>query len=334
MRILLAPMEGVVDPIVREMWTAIGGIDFCVTEFVRITSNLYPEKVFLRYAPELLQKSRTTSGVPVFTQLLGGDPRPMAENAHRVAEMGAYGIDLNFGCPAKTVNRHDGGAALLKNPDRIFRITEAVRKAVPKDKPVTVKVRLGFSDKSLSKDIAQAAECGGGHWLTVHARTKEEAYRPPAHWECIAQMKDVVSIPVIANGDIWTVEDFHRCQRTSQCEDVMIGRGLIAKPDLALQIKEQTEQKSFHDYEDFILQFITKSLAYRNESYAVQRTKQLTKLMARTYEESRGLFECIKRLKTLTEILKEVQAFFLKRQRPPSVESKSMSQRLATQAML
>lgn len=310
MKILLAPMEGVVDPIIRELFTSVGGIDFCVTEFIRITENLYPDKVFYKYCPELENNCRTTSGVPVFVQLLGGQPVPISENAHKASELGAYGIDLNFGCPAKTVNRHDGGASLLKNPDRIYKITEAVRAAVPKEKPVTVKVRLGFSDKSYTKDIAQAAEAGGAHWLTVHARTKEEGYKPPAHWEYIAGMKNSISIPVIANGEIWDVNDYKDCIEASQCSDVMIGRGLIAKPDLALQIKENKEPRIFWDWEEFLLSFVLKSFALRGESYAVQRTKQLTKLMGRTYEESQNLFEQIKKLKTYMEILETTENFF------------------------
>jgi len=168
-KILLAPMEGVVDPVLRDLITALGGVDYCVTEFIRVTTNLYPERVFLKYAPELKTGSRTLAGTPVFVQLLGGDPSPVAENAAKVAEMGAYGIDLNFGCPAKTVNRHDGGASLLKNPERVFQMTSAVRRAVPPSVPVTVKVRLGFSHKNDVIEIAQAAESGGGQWLTVPA---------------------------------------------------------------------------------------------------------------------------------------------------------------------
>ena len=310
MKVLLAPMEGVVDPIVRELFTEVGGIDFCVTEFIRITENLFPDKVFLKYCPELENGCRTATGTPVFVQLLGGQPQPMSENAQKVSELGAYGIDLNFGCPAKTVNRHDGGAALLKNPDRIFKITDAVRASVNKDKPVTVKVRLGFDDKSYTKDIAQAAEAGGAHWLTVHARTKEEAYRPPAHWEYIAGMKASVSIPVIANGDIWTVEDSKRCIEVSQCSDLMIGRGLIAKPDLALQIKGGSPPRTFWQWEDFLFDFIQKSFSLKGDRYAIQRTKQLTKLMGRTYPESKLLFESIKTLKSFPEIRSGVQDFF------------------------
>lgn len=307
-------MEGVVDPVLRELLTSVGGIDYCVTEFIRVTDRLNPDKIFYKYCPELLNNSRTASGTPVFVQLLGGQPEPIAENAHKVAELGAYGVDLNFGCPAKTVNRHDGGAALLKNPERLFHITEKVRAAVPKEKPVTVKVRLGFSDKSYVTEIAQAAERGGASWLTVHARTKEEAYRPPAHWEFIAKMKDAIRIPVIANGDIWTPQDHRRCQEVSNCTDTMIGRGLVARPDLALQIKTQGAQAPWSQWKTYLHQFIHMSLNYRNEKYAVQRTKQLTKLMGRTYKESLELFENIKRLKDFPELVPVLEKAFEREQ--------------------
>jgi tRNA-dihydrouridine synthase C len=311
MKILLAPMEGVVDPVIRELFTAIGGIDYCVTEFVRVTSTLLPKKVFYKYCPELSNDSKTSTGIPVFVQLLGSDLTCMGENAHKASELGAYGIDLNFGCPAKTVNRHDGGAALLKNPERVFQVVDSVRRSVPAAIPVTVKVRLGYSDKSYIKEIAQAAEGAGGHWLTVHARTKEEAYRPPAHWHFIRDMKNCVKIPVIANGDIWTSEDHKKCTQISECEDTMLGRGLMATPDLALQIKTKRTPRSFPEWENLLLHFMEKSRQYRNEAYAVQRTKQFTKLMARTYPESQELFDLIKREKNDSVIFEKTQAFFL-----------------------
>ncbi|MGZ3722706.1 MAG: tRNA-dihydrouridine synthase, partial [Bdellovibrionales bacterium] len=106
-------MEGVLDWTLRELLSSIGGVDRMVTEFVRVTDLLLPEHVFYRYCPELKQGGRTLAGTPVLVQLLGGQTGPLAENAARAVELGAPGIDLNFGCPAKTVNRHDGGATLL-----------------------------------------------------------------------------------------------------------------------------------------------------------------------------------------------------------------------------
>ena len=114
MRIMLAPMEGVTDFHMRKILTSVFSYDRCVTEFVRVTTGLYPDKVFLRYCPELINGGVTDAGVPVYVQLLGSDCKAMADNAKRLVELGAPGIDINFGCPAKTVNRHGGGSALLR----------------------------------------------------------------------------------------------------------------------------------------------------------------------------------------------------------------------------
>ncbi len=305
-------MEGVVDPVVRQLFSALGGIDYCVTEFLRITSNLYPNKVFYKNCPELHNSSRTTSGTPVFLQILGSDLITMAENAHKAAELGAFGIDINFGCPAKTVNRHDGGAALLREPERVFKVVESVRRAVPSHIPVTAKVRLGFHDKSQCSEIAQAAELGGAYWLTVHARTKLEGYKPPAHWEFIALMKEKVSVPLIANGDIWSSEDHLTCQQVSGCSDTMIGRGLMAKPDLARQIKFGEAPLSFLALEPLLHAFVKESSQWRGNHYAVTRCKQFCKLLARTYPEARDLFENIKRLQNINDLENQLKIFFTK----------------------
>lgn len=237
MTLLLAPMEGLLDFVLRDVLTRVGGVDRCVSEFIRITGSLLPDKVFLRYLPELAHGGRTLTGVPVRAQLLGSDPASMADNAARLASLGAEGIDLNFGCPAKTVNRHGGGAALLREPDRIAAVVAAVRRAVPAHLPVSAKMRLGYDDASLARDCARAMAQGGACELVVHARTKVDGYRPPAYWELIPAIRAAVRIPVVANGEIWTVQDALRCRSVSGCDALMLGRGIVADPGLALSIR-------------------------------------------------------------------------------------------------
>lgn len=304
-RILLAPMEGVVDWAMRDLLTKIGGVDLCVTEFIRVTDRLLPDSEFKKYCPELAQSpvAHTRAGTPVLFQLLGGQPGPMAENAARAVELGAPGIDINFGCPAKTVNRHDGGATLLKNPHRIHDVVSEIRKAVPSNIPVSAKVRLGFSDKSFHVEIAKAAESGGAAWLTVHARTRDEGYRPPAHWEYIASMREAVSITVIANGEIWSVEDYHRCREVSGCRHVMIGRGLMSTPDLARVIKGTHSPAPWPQAVEWLEEFAALSVELRSEHYAVCRVKQWLKSLTKRYPEASQVFESIKRFEELKPIL-------------------------------
>jgi tRNA-dihydrouridine synthase C len=237
MTILLAPMEGLLDFVLRDILTRVGGIDRCVSEFIRITDQLLPERVFTRIVPELLSGGRTLAGVPVRAQLLGSDPVCLAENAGRLAGLGPAGIDLNFGCPAAVVNRHGGGAALLDEPETIAAIVRAVRRAVPAHMPVSAKMRLGYHDDARALDCALAIAESGADELVVHARTKAQAYRPPAYWERIADIRAVVRIPVVANGEIWTLDDARRCRQASGCDMLMLGRGAVTDPGLALAIK-------------------------------------------------------------------------------------------------
>jgi tRNA-dihydrouridine synthase C len=238
-QLLLAPMEGLLDFVLRDVLTRVGGWDRCVSEFIRVTDQLLPERVFLRIMPELAQGSRTAAGVPVRAQLLGSDPACMADNAARLAALGSDGVDLNFGCPAKVVNRHGGGAALLQDPDQLQRIVAAVRRAVPAAVPVSAKMRLGYDDDRRAEACAQAIEAGGAAELVVHARTKADAYRPPAYWSRVADVRAVVRIPVVANGEIWTVDDARRCLAESGSASLMIGRGAVVDPGLGWAIRQQ-----------------------------------------------------------------------------------------------
>jgi tRNA-dihydrouridine synthase C len=302
----VAPMEGVIDWIVRDLLTAVGGVDRTVTEFVRVTDRLLPESVFYRYAPELRTGGKTAAGVPVFVQLLGGKPDWLAENAQVAESLGAPGIDLNFGCPAKTVNRHDGGATLLQNPERLFQVITAVKNKVRI--PVTAKVRLGFENKDRHLDIARACSDAGADLLTIHARTKREGYVPPAHWEYIAKMRDVVKIPILANGEIWTKADYERCVQVCGIQDVALGRGLVGRPDLALQIKGLAEPMSWPEvHRKYLLSFFDKCRDERGDAFALARAKQMLRFLSRGFPEAQMLFNTIKTLLSAEEIARHLQ---------------------------
>ena len=226
-------MEGVTDAPMRGVQGAIGGFTCAVTEFLRVTQHVPPKHVFLHHMPELLDGCRTPTGLPVQLQLLGGDAPLMAETAIRAVELGATAVDINFGCPAKTVNRHDGGATLLKYPRRVREIVTAVRNALPATIPVSAKLRLGWDTiDAIDENAAMAAE-GGAAWITIHGRTRVAGYQPPIYWQPIGRVRAQLKIPVVANGDIWTLDDFRRCREQTGCIHFMLGRGAIGNPRLA-----------------------------------------------------------------------------------------------------
>lgn len=298
MRILMAPMEGVVDPFLRALYCQIGGIDVFVTEFIRVTQTLLPPKLFYRLCPELLQPLST----PVRVQLLGSDCGALAENAYRAAMLGAPGIDLNFGCPAKTVNKHRGGACLLQEPRTLYEIVRSVRLATPTHIPVTAKMRLGYMSRQGYIENALAIAEAGALELVVHGRSKADGYKPPAYWDAIGEIQSALTIPVIANGDIWNLEDFIRCRAESGCADVMLGRPLLAKPDLALQIKAHLYGSSFAPMEwkqiaALVWQYHVSTVPENPSKHIGNRIKQWLMYLQRHYPQAQQLFEQIKRLR-------------------------------------
>ena len=332
MAILLAPMEGVVDPVIRDLLTRRGGYDLCVTEFVRVTHQLLPPKVYYRYCPELMQAAKTKAGVTVLVQLLGSDLERLLENAQQAISLGAPGIDLNFGCPAKTVNRHEGGAKLLESPAKLYDIISYLRKNLPAEIPVSAKIRLGYKDKSLYGEILSALKEAEPSWLTIHARTKQEAYTPPAHWPYIGEARTYLSrFPVIANGDIWTEADAKACYQETGCTDFMLGRGAIADPALATRIKSSSwylkarEKTAYPNMDSEFGHLLPErhpgplngswnhqrrllNLMHLHPHYQSRRDiilpklKQWTRQLRRHHPEAETLFEEIKRLKEPHEL--------------------------------
>ncbi len=307
MQIHLAPMEGVVDHLMRDMLTQIGGFDLCVTEFVRVVDQLLPKKVFRRFCPELEQGGLTPAGTPVRVQLLGQSPEWLAENAVRAAEMGSHGVDLNFGCPAKTVNKSKGGAVLLKETDTLYQIVSTVRKAVPAHVPVTAKMRLGFEDKTLAIDNAKALAEAGADQIVIHARTKVEGYKPPAYWDWIAKIKQQVDVPLVANGEIWQAEDAYLCQQQSQCQNIMIGRGALAMPNLAQVIRGNQAVMTWEEVLSLLVKYSGYEIYGDKGQYYPNRIKQWLGFLRKQYVQADELFARIRHLRVAAEIVAELK---------------------------
>ncbi|MBL4671210.1 MAG: tRNA-dihydrouridine synthase [Arenicella sp.] len=312
MRILLAPMEGVVDAQMRAVLTQIGGYHRCVTEFVRVTEQVIPNHVFRRFSPELENGGTTPSGTPVYVQLLGGNAKFMAINAARVAKLEPPGIDINFGCPSKTVNNSDGGSVLLREPQRVGEIIRAVRDAVDPSIPVTVKIRLGFSNSDLLDEVVQNVIDGGANELAIHARTKEDRYKPPAYWSVVKSVSDKISLPVIINGEIWSADDAINALEQSGCQDLMLGRGAMAFPDLAADIQSRVasgvyQVMPWQEVLTLVLDYLRRS-ENKHPMFVSNRAKQWLVFLRMHYPEATPIFHAIKRFKLASDVFAVLEA--------------------------
>lgn len=308
MRIILAPMEGLVDAPIRETLTKVGGIDRCVTEFIRVTQGSLPPRVFYKYAPELHNRSLTRAGVPVAVQLLGSHPEQMGHHGAKAVALGANQVDINFGCPAKTVNKHKGGCVLMREPESMHEIVAAVRSQVPAHIPVTAKMRLGYDDRSMGVACAQALEAAGAEEIVVHARSKVDGYKPPAYWEEIARVREAVNSHVIANGEIWTVADYWRCREVSGCDDVMIGRGLIARPDLARQIKASqqgqcAELMQWPEAVALVREYAEVLQGWLEDRFVAGRIKQWLNFLRQGFAEAEAIWPKARKIREVAPIL-------------------------------
>lgn len=231
-RIFLAPMSGVTDLPFRRL-AARYGAGMVVTEMVA-------SRELVLNSRESWARLRGAGLSPHVVQLAGREAEWMAEAARICEAEGADIIDINMGCPAKKVTGGYSGSALMREPERALAMIEATVRAV--SVPVTLKMRLGWDETSLNAvDIARAAEAAGIRMITVHGRTRCQFYEGSADWQAIARVRDVVSVPFVANGDIVTAEDARNCLRITGADAVMVGRGSQGRPWLCGLIADDPE---------------------------------------------------------------------------------------------
>lgn len=309
-------MQGLCDDVMRHLLTHIGGFDECVSEFVRITHTVHSRQTWLRHIPEIATNNQTVAGIPCTVQILGSDENMMAINALEAIKLGANKIDINFGCPAPTVNKHKGGAILLQEPDLIYQIVRTLRERLPENIPLTAKMRLGYENKDLALENAQAIASAGVSALTVHARTKVEGYEPPAHWNWVKKIQQSIDIPVIANGDVFSLDDFIAIKNETGCNQIMLGRGAVMRPDLARQIRqfERREIVQKAEFNEEIMNWIRLffDLCLKKEAnnkYPTARLKQWLGMMKKIYPEAHQLFDAIRVLKEIEQVHTVLQDF-------------------------
>ncbi|WCP66208.1 tRNA dihydrouridine(16) synthase DusC [Vibrio tubiashii] len=310
MRLVLGPMEGVLDHLMREILTDINDYDLCVTEFVRVVDQLLPDHVFHRLCPELEQGSQTKSGVPVHVQLLGQDPNWMAENAIKAAQLGAKGIDLNFGCPAKLVNKSKGGAALLQHPELIHNVVKACREAVPSHTPVTAKIRLGWDNPEDCFEIVDAIQSAGANELTVHARTKTGGYKASEiKWDYINQIRQRFSIPLIANGEIWNYQDGQACMETTGVDSLMVCRGAFNVPNLGNVVKHNHTVMPWSEVVELLLVYSQYEMKGDKGLYYPNRVKQWFSYLRHQYPQADALFREIRTFNKAAPIVEHITRY-------------------------
>jgi len=232
---ILAPMDGFSDWPFRSLCSALGSA-MSYTEFVRAEAIT---RAFEAMRPRFIFEEPER---PVVFQIYGDEPDEILKAALRIQELSPDIIDINMGCPSKTVANRGAGVGLMRTPLKIARIFRKLTAALKE--PVTGKIRLGWEGQRNYALIARIVEENGGAALAVHGRTKEQGYRGLADWDAIAEVKAAVKIPVIGNGDVKTPADIDRMKQYTGCEAVMIGRAAVGNPWIFSRLeREQVSQE-------------------------------------------------------------------------------------------
>lgn len=253
-RTFLAPMAGITDKPFRQMVRQFGN-HLIYTEMVAATSFVYGSKTTQRMI------SLADEKMPIAIQLVGNNPEHMAKAAVEAERQGAFLIDINMGCPVRKLISNMSGVALMQEPWKAAEIVDAVKKAVKI--PVTVKTRLGLDENHITiLEFAKYLQDAGADAITIHGRTKEQGYSGKANWSMIAKVKEKLSIPVVANGDITDEKTAQQCLFITNADGIMIGRGALGKPWILAEIDGQ---KPRFCLADVVMEHFERLLSYYGE---------------------------------------------------------------------
>lgn len=271
---VLAPMAGVSDRAYRELCVRFGAA-YCVSEMVSSKALSFNSKK----SEELMEISSLER--PCGIQIFGDDPKCMADAAKHALENKPDIIDINMGCPAPKISSNGSGSALMKNPRLCGEIVKAVTAVT--DTPVTVKIRKGWDDDSVNAvEVAKICESAGAVAITVHGRTRQQYYKPPVDYDIIKAVRESVSVPIIANGDIDSAEKAKEVMDITGCDLVMIGRATLGNPWIFSQINAYLENPNVKihtpDLEErlgVMIEHISKMVEYKGEHMAMLQARKL-----------------------------------------------------------
>lgn len=283
-RAVLAPMAGISDKAYRELCVKFGA-GYCVSEMVSSKALSFKS----RKSEDLMQISDFER--PCGIQIFGDDPECMAQAAEHAMKNSPDIIDINMGCPAPKISSNGSGSALMRNPELCGEIIQAVVRI--SNVPVTVKIRKGWDDENANAvEVAKICEQAGASAITVHGRTRMQYYKPPVDYDIIRQVKNSVSIPVIANGDIDSAEKAKQVMELTECDLIMVGRATLGNPWIFSQINSYLEnpEKPLHypsleERLDVMTGHIEKMVEYKGEHMALLQAR---KLVAGYFKGMRG----------------------------------------------
>ncbi len=305
-KIILAPMAGICDLPFRLLCKE-QGCDILYTEMISAKGMYYNNK---NTGPLIMTDEREQ---PIGVQIFGSEPELMAEQAKKLEDKGFAFIDVNMGCPVPKIVNNGDGSALMKNPKLIGDIVNALVKAT--SLPVTIKIRAGFTADTINApEIAKIAEESGVTAIAVHGRTREQYYHGQADWSVIKAVKDVVSVPVIGNGDICTGADVVRIKEETGCDSVMIGRAAKGNPWVFSEIKhyletgEQLPRPSATEIRDTMLRHARLMIEYKGDYTGIHEMRKHVAWYTQGLKDSAKLRAAINQVETYEEMEELVNA--------------------------
>lgn len=293
-RLFLAPMEGLNDrPWRRAYSQVIAGFDETCCEFIRMPITGHAASLAKSYDPN------DTFPLPIAAQIMGEKSDTCAHIAFEIEKRGAFRVDLNCGCPSNIVVGKGAGSSLLQTPDLIYDIASAMKRACSKAY-ITVKMRAGYQDTSLFAENLLAAQEAGASFITLHPRTRVQGYSGRADWSLIAKAKEIVRVPIVASGDVTTIERAHELFTSTGCDGIMIGRGAFIDPWIFWKIRSHFQKEPFllnkekecELLEKLLCTFLSES-SMMSPAGQVGRLKQVIRFLAQKQE---GLQETLKPL--------------------------------------